>query len=287
VIAASTTPMGASNGRASSPNEIAKSITGRDYLSYSQVTTYQNCKLKWFFTYVESAEPESIAAPLLLGSSVHAALQHHLEGQLAAERPATIDELMNVFREKWKAEARDTAIEYSWGENTDSQADVAKRMLVEFLASPYSRPEGQTLGIEETLRVPLHPEIPDLVAKVDLIAAVDHELVITDFKTTRSMWGPDTAAEHAVQLHMYAEAAKCIAEDLGLRLRLRFIVLTKAKSPKVQAIEIATDPRIVMGASKIIRNVFKSMQSGVVYPSPSAMNCSGCPFKQRCANWRS
>ncbi len=189
MIAASITPMGAGNSRAKGPNEIAKSITGRDYLSFSQVTTYQNCKLKWFFTYVESAKPESIAAPLLLGSSIHAALQHHLERQLAVETPATIDELMDVFRQKWTAEARDTPIDYSREENAQSQAEIARRMLEAFLATSYSHPEGQTLGIEETLRVSLHPEIPDLVAKVDLIAAVDHELVITDFKTARSMWG--------------------------------------------------------------------------------------------------
>jgi CRISPR/Cas system-associated exonuclease Cas4 (RecB family) len=108
---------------------------------------------------------------------------------------------------------------------------------------------------------------------------------VTDFKTTRSMWSRDTAQEHAEQLHLYAEAGKPIAEDLGLRVKLRFVILTKAKFPKVEALEIKIDPERVKRSRLIVRHVFQAMQSGLVFPSPSAMNCSGCPFKNRCGRW--
>lgn len=32
------------------PGEVARSITGRDYLSWSQVSTFQSCSLRWWFT---------------------------------------------------------------------------------------------------------------------------------------------------------------------------------------------------------------------------------------------
>jgi hypothetical protein len=34
-------------------NQIAKHFTGRDYLSYSAVSTYQRCPLRYYFSYVE------------------------------------------------------------------------------------------------------------------------------------------------------------------------------------------------------------------------------------------
>lgn len=131
----------------------------------------------------------------------------------------------------------------------------------------------------------LHAELPELVAKVDHIAGVNHELVVTDFKTTRSIWSRETAEEHSEQLHLYSEAVKAIAEDFNFPVKLRFVVLTKAKAPKVEALEIKADPKRVERSTYIIRNVFKAMQSGVVYPSPSPLNCSGCPFQRRCASW--
>jgi len=267
------------------PGEIAEAITGKNYLSYSQISLFQACTLKWYFTYVEKAQPEMISSALLLGSSIHAAIQHYLECQMAAEKAPSVDQLMEVFQVTWKEEAKQIPVEYSREENADSQAALAKQMLAAFLSSPLSNSEGQTLGIEETLRVSLHPDLPDLVAKVDHLAGVNHELVVTDFKTTRSMWGSATAEEHADQLHLYAEAVKTIAEDLNVPVKLRFVILTKAKTTKVEAIEIKADPMKVQRSTMIIQNVFKAMQTGVVYPSPNTMNCSGCPFKKRCDNW--
>jgi putative RecB family exonuclease len=282
-----TTPISTDNGRPRSlkPSEIIQAITGKDYLSYSQVSLFQACTLKWHFTYVEQAKPETISAALLLGSSIHAAVQHHLECQLAAEKQPTVEQLMEVFQKNWTEQASEIPVDYSREENAQTQAEIAKRMLEAFLSSPYSQSEGQTLGIEETLRVSLNPEIPDLIAKVDHIAGVNHELVVTDFKTTRSMWSRDTAEEHAEQLHLYAEAVRSIAEDLDLPVKLRFVIFTKAKSPKVEAMEITADPKRVDRSIHVIGSVFRAMQTGLVYPSPSAMNCSGCPFKRRCENW--
>jgi hypothetical protein len=194
-------------------------------------------------------------------------------------------ELMAVFEATWKEEAGETPVEYTKEESRANQTDTARRMLEAFIGSPYAYVEGQTLGIEETLRVTLAPDLPDLLAKLDHLSATERELVVSDFKTARAMWGRSVAEDRAEQLHLYAEAVKPIAEDLRLPIKLRFVILTKAKTPKVEAVEIRADPDRVRRSRVIIRRVFKAMQSGVVYPSPSAMNCSGCAFRNRCDRW--
>jgi CRISPR/Cas system-associated exonuclease Cas4 (RecB family) len=117
------------------------------------------------------------------------------------------------------------------------------------------------------------------------VAVTGGHLVVTDFKTTRSMWSDSTADDHADQLHLYGAAVESLAAELHLPVRLRFVLLTKAKTPKVESIEIDVDPSRVARSTRVFLNVFQAIQTGITYPSPSPMNCSGCPFLQRCDCW--
>jgi hypothetical protein len=41
-------------------------------------------------------------------------------------------------------------------------------------------PQGNILGVEETLRERLIPGLPDILGRIDLIAETDEAIVITD-----------------------------------------------------------------------------------------------------------
>ena len=263
------------------PNEVAKAITGRDYLSYSQVTTYQACPLKWHFTYVENAASEQQSASLLLGSGVHAAIEHHLRAQMAADEAPSVTDLLEVFRQEWKNSQGEAPIRYGKDETADSQLELAGRMLEAYLASEQAYVQGQLIGVEEELRATLAVDVPDLLAVVDKIELRAGELLLTDFKTARTSWKDTSAAEHADQLLLYAQVAAEIANDFGVQVGLEFVVITKAASPKVSAIPITYDAKRSVRTTKVVREVFKSMQLGVVYPNPSAMNLAGDPVSSR------
>lgn len=64
----STTP------EANPANAIAEVITGRDHLSWSQITTYQQCPLRWHFLYIEQRPRERVSASLVFGGAIHAVL---------------------------------------------------------------------------------------------------------------------------------------------------------------------------------------------------------------------
>ncbi len=286
MIAAWPTPIQTQLQRARmTMGQIAETITGRDYLSHSQISAYQSCPLKWWFSYVAQARPEFISAAMLFGSSIHSAVQRHLEALIAHDQPPTLDELMTAYRDHWQAESNSIPVRFGKTDNFESLTNTAKETLKEFLASPYAHPEGEILGIEETLRIQLADDLPDLVAKVDLIEYRRDELVITDYKTSRSMWTPDTAFDHAEQLVLYGHAAQPIARDLKVKTRLQFVVLTKTKKPQVDSfqIEYGLDP--VERTRTVVRHVFRAMKAGMIYPAPSTMNCGGCPFQKRCKSW--
>ena len=51
-------PAAASNPSTATPAMIAQSITGRPYLSWTQVSSYQQCPRAFAFRYVGNAEPD-------------------------------------------------------------------------------------------------------------------------------------------------------------------------------------------------------------------------------------
>ena len=56
-----------------SPNQVAQELTGRDYLSFSAISTFQQCPLRYHFKYIQGLPETTVSASLILGGAVHAA----------------------------------------------------------------------------------------------------------------------------------------------------------------------------------------------------------------------
>lgn len=270
------------------PNDIAQAMTGRPYVSHSEIVAFQSCPLKWHFSYVEHVQPELLSASMLVGSCTHAAIQRHLEATMAADTLPTVDEMMQAYDQTWQAEAEKVPeIQLPKGETAETLRATARQMVETYAASPFAVPTGTLIGIEETLRVRLADDLPDLCGRVDLIEHRPevNELVITDYKTTRSMWSAETADEHAQQLILYAHAAAPLARELNAKIRLQFVIITKGKTPKIDALPVQVNHDRIARTRTVLKRVFKAMQQSVIYPSPSPMNCHSCPFQKRCDKW--
>ena len=84
-----------------SPNvaELARSITDRPYLSWSQCQTYQLCPQKFCFQYVEQAEPEFTPSSLVFGGAIHSVISFHHEAQLQGVETPEVEKLMDLVRD--------------------------------------------------------------------------------------------------------------------------------------------------------------------------------------------
>ena len=60
-------------------NEIAKKLTGRDYVSWSALSTYRTCPLKYRFRYVDGLPEESVSSALVFGTGIHTAIEEHFQ----------------------------------------------------------------------------------------------------------------------------------------------------------------------------------------------------------------
>ncbi|MDB5340524.1 MAG: hypothetical protein JWN70_6143 [Planctomycetaceae bacterium] len=266
-----------------SPNAIAKRLTGRDYVSYSAISTYCQCPLKYAFKYIEGLPEETISSSLAFGRAVHAAAEHHFNELMSGAPPPDQDSLLSAFWDAWRSVAKEGVIKYGKGEDTASLQQTAERVLTAFRLSDLAHPTGRLIGVEEELRGSLVPGVPDLLARIDLIFETDEALVVRDFKTSRSRWHDGQAENQAEQLLLYSELTRQLIP--GKSLQLEFAVFTKTKEPTVERHPVLHDPRRIARTKRVIERVWQAIESNLYYPAPSAMSCPGCPYRKPCRAW--
>jgi putative RecB family exonuclease len=115
---------------------------------------------------------------------------------------------------------------------------------------------------------------------VDLAVQDGDELVLTDFKTSRSRWNANQAQSNAEQLLLYADLAGRVLD--GKRIKLQFAVVTKTKTPVFEVHEVQFDAGRLKRNKAIFGKVWEAIKSGVYYPAPSQMNCYGCGYRKAC-----
>ena len=267
------------------PNRQAMKITGRNYVSYSQLSLMRTCPKKFALTYVERAPKDFIPVSLIYGGSIHVSLQNYYAARLEG-LTLSADEMLLAYHNAWRENLQQAGnrvpVKYGAKEDEAAVHALAQRTITAFLASPLATPKGTVLGIEEELKVVLHPELPDVLAKMDLVTSSDTALYVTDFKTSRSRWTPEKAIEASDQLVIYASATAGMAKHMNLPVKLAYAVLTKAKTPVVQILPVPTDTSRVAAMTKAAVQTWSAIVAAQFYPNPSPMNCSTCQFKSRC-----
>jgi len=265
-------------------NQRALELTGRPYLSFSQIYLMRACPKKFSLHYVEHASPAFTPASLIFGSAVHAAVETHFRAMLAGVTLSAGD-LHQAFRVAWKgqkATSEDLPIKYAKDQDESKLDDMGKRMIDVFLASPAAQPAGTLLGIEEEFMITIDPALPDILAKVDLVYESAGAIIVRDFKTSRSKWNPEKAVESADQIILYGRMLRDLSRGMNKPVQGEFVVLTKAKSPQVQVLDVPVTPEGIRRTQESIATTWQAVLAANWYPAPSPMNCSTCQYKSRC-----
>jgi putative RecB family exonuclease len=253
-----------------------------DHLSFNAISLFQSCPLRFFFHYILDLPEVTVSASLVLGASLHQAIQYHFEQLLAGQPQPDLDTLLAVFQDHWQTYEPET-IQYGKTETRDTLGRLADRMLRTFLRSDFAQPRGTILGVEEELRAAIIPGCPDLLARVDLLIETEDALQVLDFKTARSAWSADKVEEAAPQLLLYSELVKTLVE--GKPLRLAFAVLTKTQSPVLTVHDVPIDSQQFERTKRTVERVWQVIQNQKFYPSPSPLQCPTCPYREPCRSW--
>ena len=263
-------------------NEVAKKITGRDYISWSAISTFRTCPLRYKFRYVDGLPEESVSSALIFGSGIHTAVEQVYQAQLSGDPKPDLDALLFAYRSAWLPHDPD-AIQFGSTDTRASLDALAARMLTAFLNSPAANVQGRVLGVEEEIRGMLVEGVPDLYGRVDLLTEDSGSLVITDIKTSRGKWSAEQVEDSGEQLLLYSHLASEIAP--GKKIATRFLVLTKTKEPVIEEHVREVEPAAVKRTLAGVERVWRAIESGVFYPAPSTMNCASCGYRAACRAW--
>jgi CRISPR/Cas system-associated exonuclease Cas4 (RecB family) len=268
-----------------SPGDIARRLTGRDYLSHSAISTYQRCPLKYYFSYVAGLAPEYVSSGLVFGGAIHSVLEHHCRRVLEGASLPSLDDLMVAYEQAWRNETR-APVRFGKTESAESLQNLARRMLAAFQASEVSKLDTGLLGIEEEIRAPVIPGCPDLLGRIDLVVLTGNKLKVTDFKTSRSRWTEAKIQESAPQMLLYAELVRPLAKELDVgEVLLEWVVITKAKQPAVEIHTLTPALTQIARTRAVVRRVWEGIKGGHFFPSTSSMACSSCPYSKACQQW--
>ncbi|MCE9534329.1 MAG: PD-(D/E)XK nuclease family protein, partial [Planctomycetes bacterium] len=249
-----------------------------DHLSYSAIRAFQTCPRLFDYRYVQRLPDESVSSSLLFGTSLHRAVEAHFMAIMEGVPPPDLDILLGCFWDGWRAERK--PIQFNKGEGLNTIGTLAERMLKVFQASPFARPAGRLIGIEEIRRGSFSSRCPDFVARLDLLIETDEALVVTDFKTARSRWGTAKLLASAPQLFIYHELICDLAA--GRPVHLKFAVLTKAKKPVLTEHQVYVTPALLAHTRRTVEATWDAIQKGAFPPNPGPMHCPRCPHQQKC-----
>jgi len=263
-------------------SEVAKKLTGRDYVSWSAISTFRTCPLKYRFRYIDGLPEESVSSALVFGTGIHSAIEQHFQAILSGDLKPDVDQLMFAYRSAWLPHDPD-AISFGSTETRNSLDALASKMLTAFLNSPAVSVQGRVLGVEEEIRGMLVEGVPDLYGRVDLLTEDSDSLVITDVKTSRSRWSAEQVEDSGEQLLLYSHLASEISP--GKKIAARFLVLTKTKEPQIEEHVREVEPAAVKRTLAGVERVWRAIESGVFYPAPSTVSCAGCGYRAACRAW--
>ncbi len=250
-----------------------------DYLSASRLKTWHECRLKFFFKYVERL-PTATSPALFVGQIVHEVLRHWNLRRWRSE-PADAETLKPIFEESWKQDQLDKGI--NWKGKEDVHKDKAWLMLEHYFEQTpiplNEKPEAVEVVVERDF---VAAGLPPLKGIIDLVRQGGR---IVDFKTTaQTPNAQQVAHQNEIQLSCYAVLYREATGHQESGLELHHLV--KTKQPKLVVTPMS--PMSRQQARRLMATI-ESYVEGVhaedYVPSPG-LHCSYCDFFGQCRAWK-
>lgn len=259
-------------------------ITGSPHVSLWQIRCMQQCPRRFFHNCVQHARPDFVAATLKFKRAIGGAIGTHYRRQ-AKGIESDVPDLLRAYRREWNnADDADIPVEFDEGQTALTLESLAHEVLAAFVASPLAKPRGWSRVVQTPLVGTVDPELPDLLATLDLLD-VGQEMLMINFNVVTSEWSRANAAAAAEELLLFRHVHHAVTDGLWSvwPILVGFILLTTTgRRPTVQHVPVKEQPgqldRILDG----IRQEWAAISTGVFRPDPSPAKCLACPFRSRC-----
>lgn len=247
-----------------------------DYVSASRLKTFHECRLKFYFRYVERI-PTTTTPSLFVGTVVHEVLRHWNLRRWRGE-PVDVKTLWPVFIEHWTQGREDI----EWGDKEEEHRNKAWSILEHYLThTPIplnERPEAVEVVVDRDF---VAAGLPPLKGIIDLVREGGR---IVDFKTTARSPDQEMAAHlNEIQLSCYAVLYREATGQTESGMELHHLVKTKQPKLVITTLDPMT-PDQGRRLMKIMESYVAGIEAEDYVPSPG-QHCAWCEFRQECRGW--
>ncbi|MBF0231100.1 MAG: PD-(D/E)XK nuclease family protein [Desulfamplus sp.] len=264
---------------------------GELHISHSQISTYQNCSLKYFFRYVEGRKPESINISLPFGSSIHTSLATLYRG-IKNHQVEPLEAITETFKTCLSLDLDSSDLPIIYSKTTpDKESAIAMGVkMLEVFYNTVNISDYEVVDVELPLSAPLYTyqgKSTDfkLVGIIDLLLkSPTGDLLVVDFKTASKSIS-QSAVNEDTQLTAYSyllASNKLITSTSDIECQ--YCVLLKTKEPKVQQLNTTRTRSDRRRFAKIANVVLAAIDAKIFMPVQSWL-CSSCDYSTVCKEW--
>ena len=250
--------------------------------SHSKLSTFEQCKLKYKFKYIDKIVPRierSIEAHL--GDSVHRALEW-LYIQISEGKIPKLDDVLVFYINTWKNNFKPDMVIVKSHLQSEDYLNQGVKFLIDYYNS--NKPfQENTLEVEKRISFEIDPEnnikvygfIDRLVHNLET-----NELEIHDYKTNNSQ-PHEKHGETDRQLALYAVALKETfpgAKDKSIKLVWHFLAHDKKLTSR------RSDEQLKQ-LKKETLNLINEIEKTSVFPPNKSRLCDWCEYKDICPAW--
>lgn len=232
------------------------------HLSYSRLSRYLTCPEQYRYYYIEKLRPKALSASLIFGQTVHQALTQFFHN---GESPA------EFFAKHW-GEVKALQLRYSARESWENLLERGKTLLSKFVSEELPKLE-RIVASEKSFELTVSSLKVPLVGIIDLLALVDGELTVVDFKTAGASYDDHEVilSDQLTTYHLAEPEARQSA----------FCVLVKTKEPKIEwHFTRRSGERLAEFLSKV-EVVAQDIAAHRFYKRPG-QHCAWCDFLPLC-----
>lgn len=258
----------------------------RSHLSYSQLSLYLECPLKYRFRYIDEIRCEGVSSALVFGKAIHQALAGFYT-DVMEQKPFSLARFLTAFEEAWEDVCDGQEVVFKEKESFDSLLAYGKEMLRVFVRGVMPM---RVIAVEVPFEFKLeHPETGEefpipIKGIIDLIEEDENgTLWVVDHKTAARAFS-DHDLDADLQLMIYAAAVEQLDLVEGREKRYRFDVLVKTKQPKFLQYRLYKDDLDRRKLYWIVVEMWKAIEAGAFYPRYST-HYPGCAWEEECREW--
>ena len=235
-----------------------------DHYSYTQLSTYLQCPLKYKYHYVDGWRERGEKANLVFGRLF----------QSAVESQFLVADSVRFFSEKWGM-VKEVPLEYSNGDSWELMLEQGQRLLALFRRQQRVQIEDGRTDFQVKIRRRLPMSDRHFLAYIDALGWVDGVHSLIEWKTSTQAY-PESLPrllELDPQLVCYSWAAQ--KQDVCL---VNFI---RKKQPEIQYLRVRIRKRQWKAFEQTLDMLVSEMEaghyyarSGIRYPNNQCLNCA-------------